>query len=89
MLQVCVKVRNIENDLVFLVDGRPSNSESIKSRWRKACKAIGLVDLRPGSMILAVRGVPTREDQGWTPGLLRVSWATGAVSGRSTNGEVG
>ena len=47
ILQECVKVRNIETDRVFLLDGRPPSPESIKNPWRKACKVIELNDPRP------------------------------------------
>lgn len=47
VLEDCRRVRNLQTDRVFLINGRPPSSESTKNPWRKACKAIGLTDPRP------------------------------------------
>ena len=47
ILECSRRVRNLQTDRVFLIDGRPPSIESTKNPWRKACKHLGLADPRP------------------------------------------
>jgi len=47
IFESCMKVRSLETDRVFLIDGRVPSVESLKNPWRRACRAIELTNPRP------------------------------------------
>lgn len=85
VLEQCRRVRSLATDKVFLIDGRPPNGESIKNPWRRACKAVALVDQRPRFHDLRNPGEQTLVGQAWSQLWLRASSDTGTASGASMN----